>query len=291
MLLSACVAIAAAVVVALPAVELRAQAAAQVTVPLMIEGNRPFIEVTFHKPDGSVRTARFLLDTGGGSFLMAESLARDLGLHWGETTREEGAEFGVIAGPVAAFVGDLQLNLNPRRTVVELGGDNILPAAAPGRAEGMMPGHVLAQYDVVFDYPKGTFTLARPGELTHVGNPLPMPVSKPSGFPRTEVTVNDTVYGLLLDTGAAFTMVSEVVLKAWGQQHPDWARYNGAFGDAVMLGGQTLETLLLPGGQWGPERLPGFGVVSQREGTFERWMSGMMSSQIVGSLGGNILTL
>ena len=53
-----------------------------VTVPLVIEGNRPFVDVMFRRGDGSTRTGRFLIDTGGGGFLITELLARDLGVTW-----------------------------------------------------------------------------------------------------------------------------------------------------------------------------------------------------------------
>lgn len=265
-----------------------AQDAAQTTVPLAVEGNRPFIEVSFRKADGSVRSARFLLDTGGGGFLLSEPLARDLGLHWGTPMHEEGKEFALVTDSVTASVNDFRLHLNPQRILVMIGDSSTMPSVAP-HADGTIPGHVLAQYDVVFDYPGGTFTIARPGVLQHRGAKLPMPVAPRSGFPRTEIVVSDTTYGLLVDTGASFTMVSEAVLKAWGANHSDWPRYTGAYGEAATLGGQTLETMFLPGAQWGPLHLGKFGVVSQREGTFERYMSGMMSSPIIGSLAGNVL--
>src|SRR5262249_50445924 len=95
--------------------------------------------------------------------------------------------------------------------------------------------------------------------------------------------------GMLIDTGASFTMVSEALLKSWGRDHPDWERHQGAFGEAATLGGTTLETMILPGGQWGTNKLSEFGVTSQREGTFERYMSSMMAAPIVGSLAGNVL--
>ncbi|MEO7218590.1 MAG: hypothetical protein ABI026_10385 [Gemmatimonadaceae bacterium] len=265
------------------------QAIAQATVPLLVEGNRPFIELTFHKPDGSVRKARFLIDTGGGGFLITEPLARDIGLHWGPTMREEGAEFAVIDAPPETDVGNFRLNLNPQRTLVVIGASSTLSPAAPGHADGTIPGHVLAQYDVVFDYPAGKFTIADPGTMPHRGVQLPMTVGPRSGFPRTEIVVDGKTYGLLIDTGASFTMVSEVVLKAWGASHPDWPRYTGAYGDAATLGGQTLETMFLPGALWGSLQLAKFGVVSQHEGVFERYMSGMMAAPIIGSLAGNVL--
>jgi len=261
----------------------------QVTVPLLVEGNRPFIDITFHRPDGSKRVARFLIDTGGGGFLIAEPLARDLGLKWGATMHEEGAEFATVMTPPNAFVGEFPLELNPERVAVMIGTDNILPKAAPGHADGMLPGHVLGRYHVVFDYPKAMFTLSRPGVLTPKGDVMPMPVSDRQKFPRTEIEVDGVTYGMLIDTGASFTMVSEALLKSWGSKHADWPRHPGAFGDAATLGGMTLETMFVPSARWGSQSLQNSGVVSQREGTFERYMSAMMSKPIVGSLAGNVL--
>ena len=260
-----------------------------VTVPLIVEVNRPYVLVTFQRPDGSTRAARMLLDTGGGGFLLTEPLARDLGLTMGATVQEEGQTFASVKSPVIARLGSLPLKLNPQRIAVMVGRDNILTSAAAGRAEGMFPGHVLSQYHVVFDYPARTFTLAAPDVLTPRGTSLPMRVGNASGFPRTELQIDGTNYAMLLDTGASFTMVSEVVLKAWGARHPQWPRYPGAYGEAATLGGQTLETMMLPQGQWGPFALGEVGVTSQREGTFERYMSNIMRNPIVGSLAGNVL--
>lgn len=261
----------------------------RVTVPLMVEANRPYVLVTFQKPDGSTRQARFLLDTGGGGFLITKPLARELGLTMGPIGREEGEAFAPVTSTLSARIGAFRLTLNPQRILVLMGKDNVLPTTVAGRAEGMVPGHVLARYHVVFDYPSATFTLAVPGVLTPRGTRLPMPVSKPQGFPRTEWNVDGTTYGMLLDTGASFTMVSEVLLKAWGQSHPEWPRHPGAFGDAATLGGQTLETMFVPRGMWGTFPLREFGVTSQRAGTFERYMSSMMRRPIVGALAGNVL--
>ena len=261
----------------------------QATVPLIVEGNRPFVELTFNKADGSTRTARFLLDTGGGGFLMTESLAHDLGMQWGATMHEEGTEFAVPTTQPLVFVKDFPLDLNPKRVLVLVGKTNMLPPAAPGSAEGMIPGHVLAQYHVVFDYPAALFTIARTGVLKPKGSAMDMPVSKPQGFPRTELKVAGTTYGFLLDTGASFTMVSELVLSSWGSAHPGWPRDSGAVGDAKTLGGMTIETMTASDAEWGSIPLKELGVVSQRAGTFEKYMSGMMTAPIGGSLAGNVL--
>ena len=261
----------------------------QATVPLIVEGNRPFVDLTFKKSDGSIRTGRFLIDSGGGGFLITEPLARDLGLTWGTPQREEGKEFAVAETLPPTSVAEFPLNLNPQRVLVVLGSDNILPPVAPGKADGMLPGHVLSQYHVIFDYPKGKFTIAAPGVLKPEGTAGPMPVHPRSGFPRTEIEVDGKKLGFLLDTGAAFTMVSDALLKSWGDAHPDWERHKGAFGDAKLLGGQTIETMLVPQARWGTNDLRPLGVTSQREGTFEKYMSSMMKEPIVGALGGNVL--
>src|SRR5262249_22788839 len=109
------------------------------------------------------------------------------------------------------------------------------------------------------------------------------------GFPRTELVVDGATHGFLLDTGASFTMVSEELLKAWGSAHPDWPRHAGAFSEAATLGGQTLETMTVSGVRWGTIALGEIGVTSQKKGTFEQWMSKMMTAPIEGSLAGNVL--
>jgi hypothetical protein len=51
---------------------------------------------------------------------------------------------------------------------------------------------------------------------------------------------------------------------------------------------QTIETMFLPGGLWQSLKPGEFGVTSQCEGTFERYMTGMMTAPIAGALAGNV---
>src|SRR5262249_54199137 len=60
-------------------------------------------------------------------------------------------------------------------------------------------------------------------------------VSTSSGFPRTEIEVDGKRYGVLLDTGASFTMISQSLLETWGPAHTDWKRQRGAVGEAATL--------------------------------------------------------
>lgn len=261
----------------------------QVTVPMVIEGNRVFVDLSFRKPDGTMRIARFQVDTGGGSFLLTEQLARDIGLSWGETTTEEGATLARTTSTPAASIKGFPLQFDSDRVLVVVGRKNLLPAVSPGSAEGLLPGYVLAHYHVIFDYPNGTFTLARPNTLKPVGAAQPMTVSTRQGFPRTEIEIDGEPHGFLLDTGSSITIVSERLTREWRQRHKDWESHPGVFGEASTFGGSVLETMFVPDARWAGYRLGRFAVVAQREGVFENWMSQMMTAPIEGSLGGNVL--
>ena len=96
-------------------------------------------------------------------------------------------------------------------------------------------------------------------------------------------------YGMLLDTGASFSIVDESLLQKWAGSNPEWPKYSGAYGEAKTLGGVALETMFVPDGKWGDYSLGSFGVVSQPDGTFKEYMSSMMKEPVVGALGGNVL--
>jgi hypothetical protein len=134
--------------------------------------------------------------------------------------------------------------------------------------------------------------LARPGVLTPRGQRVPAPIHPDSGFPRIELSVDGTSYGFLLDTGAAYTMISRELLDRWAARHADWPRLQGAVGEANMIGNQTdTDALLLrlPNVRWGAIELHEVGAVSRRGGIFETSMSRMTTAPIVGAIAGNAL--
>lgn len=68
-----------------------------ITVPLHVEGNRPYIDLTFRRADGSTRTAIFLVDSAGGGFSLGEKLARDIDVTWGRRIRaDEDTEVAIV---------------------------------------------------------------------------------------------------------------------------------------------------------------------------------------------------
>lgn len=258
-----------------------------VTVPLYLKDNIPTIDITLKNAEGSEYTARFLVDTGGGGFIFSEKIARKLGIETGESFTAEGSEFAMPKSVPMAFIDNFELDLNPQRVIVFKGDREF-----SDQYDGLFPGHILSQYHIIFDYPNETFTIAEPGILDPIGSPMPMPISPMQGFPYTEIKVKGNVYGFLLDTGPAVTILSQAILEKWGTQNPDWERTEGAVGISEALaeaGGQVIETMIVPEGRWGEFKLESFAIASQREGTFEEWMSSMMPKPVVGALAGNVL--
>jgi hypothetical protein len=260
----------------------------QVTVPLIVELNRPFIDLEFKKPDGSARIARFWVDTGGGAFIMCEPLARDLNLEVGPAMGENGRRFAQTTPPKVT-VGGMPLNLEGARASVVLGEKSVEGGVS---AEGLMPGRLLKRYHVIFDYPGKQFTLATPGTVKPHGTRLDSPIQKETGFPRIEAQIDGQTYGFLLDSGASFTMITRQVLDQWSAAHANWPRTSGAIGAANMgIGGMEASATMMriPNVKLADFQLPALTAVSRPLGVFEKGMSPMMTSPIIGAIGGNVL--
>jgi predicted aspartyl protease len=258
-----------------------------VTVPLVVEFNRPFVDLEFTRPDGSARKARFWVDTGGGAFILVEPLARELGLELGQEMTEGGDRFAVIKPP-ATRIGRMSLKLEGAEALVEMGKKTLMPGVA---VEGLLPGRVLKRYHVIFDYPGHRFTLAQPNTLKPRGVGLASPIHPRSGFPRLEAMIGGKTYGFLLDTGASFTMISAELLGKWATDHTDWPHVTGAVGAANMgLGPMEASATMmrLPQFNFTSLQLENVAVVSRPKGTFEKYMSEMMTDPIVGAIGGNV---
>jgi predicted aspartyl protease len=260
-----------------------------VTVPLIVEFNRPFVDLEFTKPDGSIRKARFWVDTGGGGFLLCESLANDLNLKLGTPFDADGGKMAAVPPPPASL-GGMPLNLEGARSYVSIGSKTMTPGV---NAEGLFPGHILQRYHVIFDYPGKKFTLAKPNSIKPRGIRINSPVNQQSGFPRIEAQIDGETYGFLLDTGASFTMISQELLEQWAGKNSAWSKTTGAYGNANMgLGQMETKALMLriPEFQLANFQLQGVAAVSRPKGTFENYMSKMMSAPIKGALGGNLLS-
>jgi hypothetical protein len=260
------------------------------TVPLIVEGNVPLIDLEFVRADGSIQTGRFVLDSGGGAFLLTEKLANAIGLKpTGPARNAEGARFAP-APPPQVRVGGMPLDLKGARILIMAGQDRF---NFRDGADGLFPGHVLKRYQVIFDYPARKFTLAAPGSVKPRGIAVPSPVRPDNGFARIELAIGGRKFGFLLDTGASYTMISKATLDEWsGASSTPWPRHVGAVGAANMGGGKMeAEALMMrvPEMRLGEFVIGGAGAVSRPVGVYEKSMSGMMTAPIVGALGGNVL--
>jgi predicted aspartyl protease len=264
-------------------------AIAQTTVPMILEGNAPIVELRFDTPSGGVRSARFVVDSGGGAFILGAKLTADIGAkRQGPVSSEDGSQFQAVT-EVRARVNEMELDLKGIPTSGLVGQDQLL---SRNNAEGMIPGRLLQRYRMVFDYPGRTLTFGKPDKAEGRGAKLTAGIRPNNGFPRIEIQVGDATYGVLLDTGASFTMISRPVLEEWSKANANWPSAIGAFGFANMSGGKMeAEAMMLrvPEIKFGSIPVLGGAAVSRPEGTFEKSMSRMMTAPIIGAVAGNVL--
>jgi len=262
-------------------------ATAPVTVPMQLELDRPYIDVTLTGLNGDRVKAHAYIDTGGGALIFSAGLAKKLGLKAnGKALHEEGRTLIPTATPV--------LSIGGKR--VELVGAHALISASEPRtldrtdAEMMLPGRFLRHYIVVFDYPAHTFTLADPDSYKPDGKAVKTTIG--GGMPVVQASVAGKPYGFLLDTGGQYCMISDTELGPWRKQHPNWPHVDGVYGPANMQIGQfetKLTMLRIASLQWGPFRIEGAGAVSRPVGAYENMMSEVVGMPVIGSIGGNVL--
>lgn len=256
-----------------------------VTVPLIVEGNVPIVELEFSSPHGT-RKARFLVDSGGNDSLwLGSKLAADIGAK--AIGPASSGRVALKAVPVK--LGGMALDLTGVRTIVTPKGRSL---GVRNDVEGLIPGRLLRNYQVIFDYPDRLFTLARPGATKPRGVKIKTPILPSSGNPRMELEIGGVTYGFLLDTGASFTMISRAVLDDWAKANTAWPAATGAVGFANMFGGKIENEALmlrLPEIGIGSISLTDVAAVSRPVGTFENSMRHVMTAPIIGSVAGNIL--
>jgi hypothetical protein len=262
-----------------------------VTVPMKLVNNRVFIPLKVTGPNGS-RIVDFWVDSGGGTLALSGQLALELGL---KPIKGSLVGFGdkpaqVVTSPHLS-IGDLDLNLSG----VSVGAHLAPPSKtvfAGIEAQGFLPAAILKNYDVVFDYLHGSFTLGKPGTIEHQGAAVPLSVQPKTGFARIELTINSRVYGFMLDTGAAFTGMSEDIFSQLEARNPAWPHAVGAVCSANMVGKKfdaENKLLVVPTAQLGEFTLHNIGMVSRPAGVYEKYISAEMSAPIVGALAGNVL--
>jgi hypothetical protein len=258
-----------------------------VLAPMSVEGDAPIVTLTFKKPDGSVRSARFVFDSGGGAIIVDERLATEIGLKpHGATIAEEGQQYRAVDVPTASIAG-MPVDLRTSKAFVHRGAASFTNR---DRVEGLLPGKALEHFQVVLDYPRQQLSVGAPGSIPHRGEKLPCPYTASSGHPSVDVAIDGVSYAFLLDTGTKLTLIREDILRKWSKEHPDWPSGIGAVGSANVDGAPDDDFLLrIRSFQLGSFTANRVVAASRPNETFSA-TSYETPTAIVGALGGNVLS-
>lgn len=259
-----------------------------VTVPMVVENHRPYVDFEITGSNGRRLKAHFYVDTGGGAILLTESLAKRLGL---KTTGKPFQEGGSALTPANLPTFSLDHRVLALTGVAAF----IVIKTAGGLqgtdAQGAFPARALRHYQVVFDYPARKFTVAAPHALKPEGTPVKTYIGD-AGMPVVTLAVDGAPHDFLMDTGGTYCMISAAQLGIWAKQHPQWPHASGAYGPANMLVGPGevhYEMLRIAAMQWGPFALKHIGAVSRPVNAYEKFMSQIAGKPVIGSIAGNVL--
>ena len=266
------------------------------TVPFIFDDNRVFAELTFVRPDGTLRNAVAFVDLGTPRMVIDQKLAKELQLDQNKPLR---LRVGNLEIPIesSAFETDTGLGFTGRD------GKRTIPV------ETILPGSLLKNYQVVFDYAKRTLTIAQTDTLEGKGEGVPCRVNEKTGLISVTGAIAEHPYALAIDCGSAYSWIRYDVAEQWVKAHPDWKRGTGAVGEANMQtrtdGAEAKATILrLPEIRFGSLQLKQIGALgisaeappippapgeSAVEGDFFDWYSKKAPEPVIGWIGGNVL--
>lgn len=187
------------------------------------------------------------------------------------------AGFDLDTDGLAAYVVDDDDHGNPLRAELA---DLNLPAA------------LLRRHRLVLDAPAGLVTFGEAGSGEPRGVRIPVGIHPGTGFVRTEITVDGSVQGVLLDSGPACSLVVDDVYRAWQARHPGWPAAAASVGPANMSGlaaEARLPMLRLADLEWGPFTVSGVAVAWRSNAAFGDLVAPGATAPVVGALGGNVL--
>ncbi len=262
---------------------------ATATVPLVLDDNRAIVGVEVQIAGGALRPGRAWIDTGGTEVILAEPLARELGIDISKlSTDREKTESGKY--PVSLIrLGGIALDVEGLDLLV-YSGRFPLPGIP---ADLLLPARCLRRLHVVFDYPGRQLTIAQPGGVKPEGTAVPCRVNPQTGLFLVETTIDGAQVALGVDTGSAGTWVSEKLTGAWLARHPDGPRALGTAGSTNFFG-YKLEmkgTLVsLPGLTIGPVPVTKEIAVAGFPQALFDWYSKKSAARVAGFLGAELIS-
>ncbi|GCF11389.1 aspartyl protease family protein [Dictyobacter arantiisoli] len=255
--------------------------------------DRAYIDLDITLSSGTMRKARFLVDTGGKALVFTEAFARDLGMVQDRRRSVPGLAltYQRVTRKPQMSIGTYALDL--RGVTAWIAPANYARFYGDG-VDGTLPGIVLSRYYVTLDYPQQEFSIApreAAGPATSHGEPVPVTFSPQSRLPRIEVNIAGERLGMLLDTGASCSMISERLLETWSERYPQWPQASGAVGTANVgaTGDAFARMVRIPYIIVGSLLVKMVVAVSRPAEIFDERLSGQHLDPIVGVLAGNVL--
>ena len=258
------------------------------TIPMVLDHNRMTVDVEFVRLDGSTRRESAWVDTGGTAVVLAETLARDLGVDLAGMPAGSEHSFSTPTAVPILQLGGIALDTEGMTISVHPG-----RFARPGvQASCVIPARCLRRLHVVFDYPAQKLIVARPGVLTPVGTAVPCRVNPETGLFMIETTIDGGKVALGVDTGSAGTWVSDKLTAAWLASHSDWPHAVGATGSTNFFG-FPFETqgilLCLPGMLVGPLAIAREIAVLGLDQSIFDWYSKKSAAPVAGFIGAELI--
>jgi hypothetical protein len=281
-------------VVGLPS--LASEAPASGTVPFILDDNRMFAELVFVRTDGTLRKAFAFVDLGTPVPVLNEKLYKELQLDQNK--------------PLVFRIGEIEVRVESRAVQTDTGSFLTGPnGKATIPVEAVLPGSVMKNYQLIFDYARQGLTMARPNTLKAKGVAVPCRVNDKTGLISIEAVIAGHSYALAVDSGSAYSWFRDDIAQQWLKTHPDWKRGKGAVGEGNMQtrsdGAEAGATILrLPEISLGSlhlEQIGALGIAPKAppfppapgetgvQGDFFDWYSKKAPEPVIGWLGGNVL--
>lgn len=266
-----------------------------VTVPVTLDHNRMLVEAEIQKADGAWRSVRLWIDTGNPNLFVHPELARELGVDVDAALKAEGSDGQSLdAAPnLAVRIGGMDIDFSGIRSQVIVQPSWLFSTM---HNDANLPSSVLMRYQVVFDYPNRTLTLATPGSLGHRGTRAQAAVHPETGIVQLDAVIGCDSLSLALDNGASYSFLSDDRVERLTAQNPEWPRMTGAVGCANIWGwwpGEAFWTLVrVPKMTWGSVSLEEVVLVGLPSFTpggpkIDSWYSRKTAYPVAGLLGPN----
>jgi len=265
----------------------------QATVPMTLDHNRMLVDGEFPDQDGSWQHARLWVDSGNPDLLLSEGLARRLGLDLSRAPADVVDGKLEVPTPAGLRLDGFPLDLESVKTYVLFEPRWLFGTM---HNDANLPSTVLRRYQVVFDYPARTLTMAEPGSLQPRGVAVPASVHPRTGIVQMDAVIAGERFSFALDNGASYSFTSARVLERLVRQHPDWPTMRGALGHANIWGWWPREeawhVTRVPEIRWGEVALSQVGLVGLGEIFGEgfdlgAWYSEKTARPVDGFLGPN----